>query len=340
MTNNHPKVNISIITDQRQWELSSSKGTRFPQKDVTAVVAGSVLSGKICIASSSKLVRTNKIEVIFQGKEYTQFVYHTSQSTRVVKEKYRFECLEIPIDEEATNTGDTIIREGKIFKGFYEIPFSLQLPLHLPSTMIIESTKTDNFGRSTYAKIAYSVKAVLKGSGFFSDYSSKCSIQVQATVGRPQKLIPFSSSFTPQKVKNLTFCQQGEILLKIVLKDTHLQRGEKPPIQLSIVNENSISIRKIHICLRQEIRKLPCDTLVVRSDDLASLVVEQIPAFGGADHRTTTTTYVLPMIPFTKTMDTYGGTRFHVKHFIYVTLFTKSMGHSNPTMHVPVTIIP
>ena len=336
---NHPKVNIWIIPKKRQWELSSIEGTRRPRPGVAAVVAGTVLSGEMWIDINYKAVRASRIELVFQGKEYTQFVYHTSQSTHVVKSKYRFACLEIPLDEGANTDGDTIIREGKILKGIYSIPFSIRLPANLPSTMTIESAKTDNFGRSNYAKIAYSLKAVIKGSGVFSDYSSKYPIQVQAIASSPQKSIPYSSNFEPQKVKNLTFCQQGEILVKIVLKDTRFQRGENPSIQLSIVNENSTRIRQIRICLRQEIRRLPCDTLVVRSDDLASILVYPTPASGGEDP-CWTTTHVLPMIPFTETMDTYGGKRFHVQHFIDVVLLTKSMGHSNPTMHVPVTILP
>jgi len=97
--------------------------------------------------------------------------------------------LDIPVDV------GQMIQMGKVQSGNYVLPFEVELPSYLPSSLSFES-------KGSTCDITYTLKAQLKGSGWFSDYKCKKQLDVSSCFDNMSET-PYNGSPTMENVK---FC--------------------------------------------------------------------------------------------------------------------------------------
>ncbi|CAB9503940.1 Arrestin domain containing [Seminavis robusta] len=209
------------------------------------VRAGEQLSGRLII-SSTQPVRATNISLYFRGKEDTT-VQHLEQrkvgddyETRRVTshEKHQFFRMDMPVPDLSS-----IIWNGRTVPGQHEVPFRIQLPWNLPSTMRIEEN-----GDS--ATIAYCLRAQLNGSGFLKDYQATQSVQILAKA-EPAETSPYIVPPTSTTIRSFGLFGKGEITYGAKVPVTKLAQGQTVEAYVALINNSGKSLREVIVELTE-----------------------------------------------------------------------------------------
>mmetsp|Transcript_7271 Transcript_7271/g.10286 ORF Transcript_7271/g.10286 Transcript_7271/m.10286 type:complete len:566 (+) Transcript_7271:123-1820(+) len=237
-----------------------SIGVRLTTKDGNANVfgaeAGSTLSGYVYF-STNKEVSGSFLDVIVVGEERAQITYQEVKQVpkiggepgemesksfpRTVKGARNILQIPIPVNQQE------LFLDGygqQIPPGNYKLPFELDLPSMLPSTMEAHGADSDS-----RCSIRYYIKAELKGSGWFSNYSSRQEIHVSSKPLRKDRVPCFKEPITTP-VSACCF-SKGSMTYGAKVDDTILERGEQVTVKMSCVNNTSVEIESTHAMLTE-----------------------------------------------------------------------------------------
>jgi hypothetical protein len=139
----------------------------------------------------------------------------------------------------------TMILNGRISPGKYILPFDIELPRFLPSSVRESGGGTD--GR---CEIVYTIKAILKGSGMLYNYQCNRIIVVKA---QPlENLVqPFEGEPSSVKVKFCCCFNRGTMTVGAHMEDTVLEKGQTAKLSLSCRNNSTESVEKVEAKLVQ-----------------------------------------------------------------------------------------
>ncbi|CAB9507435.1 unknown protein [Seminavis robusta] len=325
----------------------------FFQVDQKSVETGGRLSGCLVI-KASKAIAATELSLRFRGKELT--TVEGSKGSRC--------CAEAELVNVGISTAQHgIIQAGHIAAGTHHVPFSIMVPHDLPPTIRLSHRGRDRLIANEGARVEYSLRAVVEGSGILKNYQARKEIRVVAKSKRPRPV---------QKI--LTF-DGGKITCGLKILDTRLRVGQHPQVQLSIINEGDTVVESIEAKVQQKVRwsakgecgggrKAPTyitiksETLIKQatildgssSMDMSSgsvtlqdpqkakkykihLVKKELAGGHG-------NALVLPAVPSTAlNSHCKGKNNIKVDHQILVTISTPERAHSkNLVMAIPVTI--
>eukprot|EP00977_Amphora_coffeiformis_P011780 scaffold2872_cov193-Amphora_coffeaeformis.AAC.3 len=228
-----PNLDIAIEFEQQQQ-----------QQQQQPVCAGQHLRGKVTLDAKQE-IPAKELLLTLNGEEVTRVEYsewHEENGVRNERTKtdtgYRaFLTAQIPVET------FSVIQQGKVFPGKYQVPFDVELPEHIPSSFIVEN------GISNHCKIQYELKVQLRGSGNLWDYKQTKSVPIKGK-SLPRDPLPFFSQPVEQAAKFCCF-NQGNILFGAKVLDTRLDMGETCQIHLSIRNNSTVEIKEVGAKLSQ-----------------------------------------------------------------------------------------
>jgi hypothetical protein len=136
-----------------------------------------------------------------------------------------------------------MIQNGRIPPGKYRLPFDIELPRFLPSSM----AETGDGGNCA---IVYKLKAILQGSGRIDNYTCEHDFVVKA-----QPLEKMAQPFEGEPISvNAKFCcwfNRGAITVGAYMKDTVLKKGETAKLALSCRKYRTVGVDKVEAKLVQ-----------------------------------------------------------------------------------------
>jgi hypothetical protein len=188
--------------------------------------AGSHLKG-VVFADVKQEITGTQMTLTFSGTEQTKVRYtertgsgnNERSETRYAVGSRNLIQVNFPVD------GSEMLTGNRIAPGHYKLPFELELPSSLPSTM----TQAWNGGS---CKIKYNLQAVLKGSGSLWDYHCDRDVLVRAKAMDTEP-IPYNHEPYTEHVSLLCCLSRGAIAFGAMVDDTRLHRGETTSINMS-----------------------------------------------------------------------------------------------------------
>ena len=192
------------------------------------------------------------LPIIYSGTEHTEVRYEENEEygnderrnvTRTDSASRSIVDIRLPV-----NDATFIDKSGRVSPGYYQIPFSLQLPSYLPGSIYINR---DSEGS---CQIMYAVKAVLKGSGVLWNYHTQKDIQVQA---KPMDSLPPEPLLAAPVNERVNMCccfNKGSISLGGKVSDVRMYPGSQATVSMSCRNYSTATLRRVHARLRQEIK--------------------------------------------------------------------------------------
>jgi hypothetical protein len=139
-----------------------------------------------------------------------------------------------------------MIQNGRMSPGKYVMPFDIELPEFLPSS-VSESGNGSTVGS---CEIVYTIKATLKGSGILYNY--KCDRIVFVKAQPLEKVIlPYEAEPSSVKVKSCCCFDRGIITVGAHMEDTVLEKGQTAKLSLSCRNNSTVSVEKVEANLIQ-----------------------------------------------------------------------------------------
>lgn len=152
---------------------------------------GDTISGKV-IVNATKAIKATSLMVYFKGKEFREWEEKPDRGTGVLKdsennvsqqhhEHHEHIREDVMVGHEAL--GASIVQNGRLIPGTYEVPFEVHLPANLPPSRFIHD-KYSLFSNDKIlwkkVSVVYSFRARLKGSGTFKDYYEQFPIELKA----------------------------------------------------------------------------------------------------------------------------------------------------------------
>jgi hypothetical protein len=251
--------------------------------------------------------------------------------------------VKIPLDEVS------MIQNGRIAPGKYEIPFAIELPDTLPSTLNVVETN------GSKCRIEYRVVAELKGSGTFYNYKLKRAFRVRS---KPldQEPKPYTTC-TSATVRSVGIFKQGMLAFAAKVEDTLLDREETAVVKVSFRNTSKVHVKTIKATLWQD-----CDwkagnySRLSHTETMKTKLAEvEMHSFDGSlkEPKGTKSKDILKelnkdleadgsnlhSVSFTMPKDancTYMGALIAVKHHLTITIKTDSMFTTNPMIEIPI----
>jgi hypothetical protein len=139
-----------------------------------------------------------------------------------------------------------MIQNGRILPGKYILPFDIELPEFLPTSMSASA-------HGSTCQIVYQVKAVLKGSGMLYNY--KCDRAISVKAQPLEKVVqPFEGEPSSVKVKLCCCLNRGTMTVGAHMEDTVLEKGETAKLSLSCRNNSTVRVQKVEANLTQIIQ--------------------------------------------------------------------------------------
>jgi len=290
---------------------------------------------------------------VLEGREKTAIPYeapgkngfidrHWAKSRRPLVE------LSIPL-----NTSQ-VIKDGKVKPGKYELPFEIELPDSLPST-IVEA----NSPGTEFCSIEYGIEAELQGCENPADYICRYRVVV---LGKPlpKDPVPYmntlSSDVANTSLRRLYLAKEfgkvGQLIVGVLMPDTLLDRGEDCMIALSCRNRTDFDITHIRAEIRETFRWSAQDlveqrTIVISSFELGLFAdVNKSKYKATVEHDLDEIQTELREAKHSFTVkipknahDTFSGTLIKVSHEIIVD-FETSHDQSNPRLAIPIQVGP
>ena len=307
--------------------------------------AGSHLVGYV-FADIQQEIKGSEMTLKFVGEEKTKVGYTTSTG-KSTSRHYSYESrpialINLPVSQSSLLRSDN----GRIQPGKYKLPFDIELPASLPSSMKV--TAGDG-----YCQIVYEVKGELKGSGMLWNYKCEQAVAVVA-VDAPTEPVPFHGPPATEDVNMMCCFNRGSISLGATVLDTRLARGASTQVGFSCRNNSTVSIDGIEASLwqkskfkahghRESGRKkiahvyfnnlpgLDAKSKVVQVRDAAS---ERQEIFKELQSGKTLVSFQVP--PFS--VCSYVGPLMEVSHVLVFKVETPCC-MDNPTIKVPVQIV-
>jgi hypothetical protein len=139
-----------------------------------------------------------------------------------------------------------MIQNGRIGVGKYILPFDIELPEFLPSS-VRESGNGNSVGN---CEIVYTIKAVLKGSGMLYNY--KCDRTIFVKAQPLEKVVqPFEGEPSSVKVNFCCCFNRGSLIVGAHMEDTVLEKGQTAKLSLSCRNNSTVSVKNVEAKLIQ-----------------------------------------------------------------------------------------
>jgi Arrestin (or S-antigen), C-terminal domain/Arrestin (or S-antigen), N-terminal domain len=317
-------------------------------------IAGSRLKGSLSIVLDHE-IKCKALTLQFVGQESTRVKYtttHNNGTTSTTTTHYANSSRNLfAVDLSSFENSLVVTNEGRALPGMYEVPYEVDLPDSLPSTM----TEAYNSG---YCKIMYQLKAEFTGSGVLWNYKYETEIEV---VAKPLETepIPYAAPPVTENVRFFCCFSRGSVVFGAKVNDTRLDHGETSPVSLSCCNNTTVIIKSIDAALMQE-----CHWTATSHSESCTRTLQQVtfPSFNSESSRDllaprkslVTTTEAVPMterdlvfrdiesgkhtgnvtMPFTAHCS-YAGSLMTIKHYILVKVH---MGCcvNNPEIRIPV----
>jgi Arrestin (or S-antigen), N-terminal domain len=322
-------------------------------------VAGSRLKGSLSIVLDRE-IKCKALSLQFFGQECTRVKYtathddsttHNNGTTSTKKTHHAYSSHTFfVVDLSSFENRIVVNNEGRVLPGKYEVPYEVDLPDSLPSTM----TEKIHGG---YCKILYQLKAEFTGSGVLWNYQYKTEIKI---VAKPLETepIPYSASPVTENIRIFCCFSRGSVVFGAKVNDTRLGHGETSLVSVSCCNNTTVIIKSIDATLMQE-----CHWTARSHNETCTRILQRItfPSFNSEPHcdihaprKTLGTTEAVPTterdliiremesgkhtgnvtMPFTA-LCSYAGSLMTIKHYILVKVH---MGccFNNPEMCIPV----
>lgn len=206
---------------------SSIRGSVFFNVKKEVVAKGDVVAS----LQGGENTRVKYTRQVKQGDHYVTRTYHAYGSRNLVQ-------IAIPI------SASSMIQNGKINAGNYVLPFDVQLPQGLPSSMQHSESGSD-------CSISYTLKAQIKGSGWFQDYKCEKAIRVTGTPLSSEPM-PYNGEPVESQVNNCCF-NRGHMLFGARVSDTSLNQGEDVRINMSCRNRTTVPVESVNAVIMQKI---------------------------------------------------------------------------------------
>eukprot|EP00566_Odontella_aurita_P006017 CAMPEP_0113576576 /NCGR_PEP_ID=MMETSP0015_2-20120614/28373_1 /TAXON_ID=2838 /ORGANISM="Odontella" /LENGTH=574 /DNA_ID=CAMNT_0000480027 /DNA_START=21 /DNA_END=1742 /DNA_ORIENTATION=+ /assembly_acc=CAM_ASM_000160 len=214
-------------------------------------IAGQTLTGSLYAASKDAVSTPLDVRAYLSGKEkvrvrYTETEYYTdSKGDRQSRTVTRYRYAERRIVSVPIRLGT--VAAGAEAGTRYRFPFSIRLPLDLPSTMHCAEN-----GGGGYCDVVYKVKAELKGRGMFGTKKTEESISVLSAPLPPQPL-PYLAEPQTHKV-NLCCCfNRGSITFGARVEDTSIGRGDAVAVDFACKNQSTQPIESARVQVVEEV---------------------------------------------------------------------------------------
>jgi hypothetical protein len=309
-----------------------------------AIIAGNPLKGKVIVKVKKDLPPT-KLLLQLKGEEKSKVVHgsgkhkRTGSATRVI-------CGATAV---LRQEGGATIRAGT-----YVFPFEIMLHASLPSSMQGKGNQGSN------CSIFYRLSVDAHYNGKTVSKVAKCYFNVASTP-LPDELVP--AFVAPKSFRLESFgMNRGTLSIGARVIDIHVGRGTDLMIYLACRNDATASIYRVEIELIQNlswyahsnrsnsdtrtIAHLPDVDLpgIVRGKKDKEQVREQIRQGGVQPHELqglynalqSKENMVILNIP-EGCRDTYNGPLIKIKHYLKITMYTKSL-ISNPSIEIPLRI--
>jgi len=320
------------------------------QLETCPIVTGSTIKGSVFI-SFGKDVKAKQLVVQLKGEEYSKVQYtkqvrKTGFEDRGVSEFESVQCqsysssnlifLDIPVDV------GQMIQMGKVQSGNYVLPFEVELPSYLPSSLSFESN-------GSTCDITYTLKAQLKGSGWFSDYKCKKQLDVSSCFDNMSET-PYNGSPT---MENVNFCcciNKGHMLLGARVSNTNRCIGENITVSASCRNHSTAEINDIKLVLTETVKLTSDSHATSVTTTLYEIPVNMGAAFsqesaeseGSAEFEAMAQelqegTYEGQFSIPGNAMNTYSGNLIQVSHSLVVVAQTNGC-MTDPSLNIPLRL--
>ena len=242
----------------------------FVPTDHSAFQAGSKLSGCVCMEVKEEISGT-ELTAVLDGREKTAIPYKESTKDGFINKKKarsRRPLVEFGIPMDTSK----VIQGGKIQPGKYELPFEIELPDILPSTIA-----EGNSPGSEFCSLEYGIEVELKGCEQPQDYACHDRAVI---VGKPlpKDPVPYintlASDLTNTALRRLhmanVFGKGGQLLIGVHMQNTVLDRGEACQISLSCRNRTDFEVTHVRAEIRETFRWTAEDRAEQRTIAIAS----------------------------------------------------------------------
>jgi len=218
--------------------------------DHPAVYAGSFVSGKVFL-DVNKEIKGSHMTLEFYGKEWTEVRYTetyttgtgnnrtTHTRTRYAHGSRQLVHVSVPLQNLS------IVQSGRIPMGKYIVPFQIQVPSFLPSTMRYS-------GGDGYCKISYEIKSIIKGSGFFVNYNASHAVQIVAAPSFTGQLIPYNGEPVTTAVNLCCCCNRGTMTLGAYMDTTVIEKGRAATVHFACRNHSSVPVDSVTVRVIQK----------------------------------------------------------------------------------------
>ena len=224
--------------------------------DYKTFQAGSKLSGSVCLDVKEELAATGLIAVL-EGREKTAIPYKETDKDGYIQKhwaKSRRQLVELNIPLNSS----LVIQNGKILPGKYELPFEIELPDALPSTIAeMNSPGVD------VCSVEYGIEAEVQGCQNKNPHNYICRDRA-VVLGKtlPKDPVPYmntlASDLTNTALRRLhlakAFGKEEQLLVGVFMFDTLLDRGEKCQLALSCRNHTKFEVTHVRAEIRETFR--------------------------------------------------------------------------------------
>jgi hypothetical protein len=218
-------------------------GIRLNNATGAGFVSGSSVEGSVYFDTNKEAPAYDLVAQLY-GEEYVTIKYETKDSSGDYKVSYASRTRPL-INLSISLNASGMIQNGKIAAGSYVVPFEIQLPPGLPSSLSLHHHDAN-------AEIRYTLKAQLKGSGWISDYKATQVIPVQAA---PLALdaVPYNGPPSETAVSVCCCFNKGSVLFGAHVNDTLCDKGELLNVSMSCLNRSTVAIQSVQAILMQQV---------------------------------------------------------------------------------------
>ena len=248
------KADFDVFVENRPVAGQTLKGAVFI--DVTKQISGSNLVVRLAgyekttleMDWSKKKMIPKKLQPIAKGikslAEMCEDNNHGGRNYERTKDaSARILSIEIPVGSQ------DMISEKKIEPGKYKLPFEIELPASLPSSM-------HTYEDRNRAEIVYSLEAQLKGSGYFKDYKTSKDIDIDAQALDEESMVKIPYEVKPDTMPiKIGYCKNaGDMTFGCLLDNTVSACGKSLQVTFACRNESTVEISEVRAKLVQIVR--------------------------------------------------------------------------------------
>lgn len=202
-----------------------------------------------------------KVELL--GQESTKVIYTTTRTVRnsdgTVRTVYDYhdaygsrQIVQVQVPVQQHHLNDDVNTPGKVLPGRYVVPFQIELPQSLPSS--VDHSNSDG----GYLKLHYQIKANLQGSGLLFDCSATQVVTVlsappSASTTTTNYLVPYCGE---PAVEPINFCccwNRGVMILGVWTDTTILFKGSTAMLRMACRNESSVQAQNVQAQLMERL---------------------------------------------------------------------------------------